>query len=100
MAGLVVADKADRVAAFHHATVESVLDLIGAAGLTSPTQLRRFHLMRRVSLTEVLDLEAIYPPLGKGALLRGDAPERLQSLWDLCVNRFGRTATARIKPIR
>ena len=88
MNGLVVPEKAKRVANFHAATVVSALELTGAAGLASPRDLRTYHLMRRVSPTEVADLSRVHPPLVPGALLSGSAPEHLQRLWSLAERRY------------
>lgn len=83
MKGLDVDDKAVRVANFHNKTVESVLELTGAAGLEHPAALRRHHLVRRVSITEVRDLGFVYPHLPRGALLDESAPEIYRKWWGL-----------------
>lgn len=88
--GLVVDDKATRVANFHHKTIASVLELCGAAGLDSPVDLRARHLFRRVSPEKVRSLDLIYPQLDPGAFLQGTAPSELQSAWDRArTDRFG-----------
>jgi glutamate synthase domain-containing protein 2 len=45
---VVVADKSARVASFHKETVKALADLVAAAGLDHPSQLRPYHFMRRV----------------------------------------------------
>lgn len=79
--GLHVEDKSLRVASFHDKTVESVLELCGAAGLESPVDLRRSHLTHRISPTEVRTFQETFPLLPEGALLDGTAPEALQKMW-------------------
>ncbi len=80
--GLHVDDKAFRVASFHDKTVESVLELCGAAGLESPVDLRREHLTHRISPTEVQTFQETFPLMAEGALLDGTAPPLLQKMWD------------------
>ncbi len=80
--GLHVDDKSLRVASFHDKTVESVLELCGAAGLESPVDLRRSHLTHRVSPTEVRTFQETFPLLPERALVDGTAPEALQKMWD------------------
>lgn len=82
MKGLVVSDKAERVARFQAKTVEAALELMGAAGIEHPDDLRPWHIQRRVSATSVADLSVIYPTIPVGSLLEGTAPEALQRLWE------------------
>jgi glutamate synthase domain-containing protein 2 len=79
--GLVVDEKAPRVASFHDRTIASLLELVGAAGLRSPNDLRPHHVFRRVSPAEVRHLGEIYPILEEGSLLNGTAPEAFKVLW-------------------
>lgn len=73
MSGLVVGNKSVRVARFQHATVESALEIIGAMGLTDPTQVEAHHIMRRVSDTQVLTLKEMYPHVPEGCLIKDGA---------------------------
>lgn len=72
--GLVVADKKRRVSNFHRATVESVAEIIAAAGLSNTAELNRSHVYRRVDTAEIKTYEDIYPSLATGCFLRGDIP--------------------------
>ncbi len=75
MKGLVVDDKKVRVANYHKNTVESFVELIGAAGLQHPDQINHTHVYRRVFMNTVKTFEEIYPVLPDGCLLEGaDAP--------------------------
>lgn len=72
-AGLVVTDKRKRVAMFHSETMESVAHLLGAMGLERVSDLRPWHIMRRVSSTEVKHYGEIFDYIEKGSLL-GPSP--------------------------
>lgn len=69
MNGLDVDDKANRAANFHHETLHSFSELIAAAGIASPADLKRKHINRRISTTKVLKYEDIFPNFKKGSLL-------------------------------
>ena len=68
--GLVVGNKAKRVARFHKGTVHATFDLISSAGLSNPNQLNRSHIYRRVSQTEIKRFDEIYPNLTEACLLQ------------------------------
>jgi len=69
---LVVPDKAQRVANFHRNTLHALAELLSAAGLTHPSQLRPHHIARRVSPSEVRLLSSLFPSLEPGDLLAGN----------------------------
>lgn len=75
--GLVVDDKKTRVANFHKNTVESVVELLGAAGLESTKQLTRHHIYRRISFNEMQTYEEIFPSYQVGSFLNPETiPDR------------------------
>jgi len=78
VAGLVVADKRQRIANYQTATVKSVAELLAAAGLSHLDELNRSHIFRRTSTTEVRRLDEIHPYTEVGSLLRGEPPEHMQ----------------------
>ncbi len=80
--GLDVQDKSVRVANFHDATVESFLEILGATGLSNPTQLKPHFIYRRVSLTQVKTLNQIYDYIEPGALLSKPYPLIFESDWE------------------
>ncbi len=80
--GLDVSSKKHRVHNYHRKTVESFLDILGAAGLSHSDELQPQHIHRRVSPTEVLDYGRIYQYLTPGVLL---------SKTDVLLPKTGRT---------
>jgi len=81
--GLVVEDKAQRVANFHHETILNLMDLLGAAGLKSIEQLEPKHINRRVQGTEVRTYAELYPSIQPNCLLEENLiPDHWRSDWD------------------
>jgi glutamate synthase domain-containing protein 2 len=78
---LVVPDKAERVENFHRATVESLAELVAAAGLDHATQFAPAHFSRRVSPHEVKTFAELYPPLEPGELIKGSGDKRYEIAW-------------------
>jgi hypothetical protein len=78
---LIVADKSERVFNFHRATIESLAELVAAAGLDHPTEFRPAHFSRRVSPHEVMSFAALYPSLRPGELLDGTGHNRFATAW-------------------
>ncbi|PHR57618.1 MAG: FMN-binding glutamate synthase family protein [Robiginitomaculum sp.] len=71
--GLVVTDKAERVYHFHHNTIRALAEVVGAAGLSHPSELQPCHLFHRVSATRALPADEVYDLLEDGILL--DKPQ-------------------------
>ena len=69
---LVVSDKSLRVASYHNNTLKALAELLRAAGLQHPSELRPHHIARRLENGEVRVLSALFPDLEKGELLRGE----------------------------
>src|SRR6516225_8743792 len=80
---LVVSDKLQRVANFHGATMQSLIELTAAAGLDHPSEFAPEHFSRRVSPSEVMTFSQLYPPLERGELLRGTRDLRFREAWEL-----------------
>ena len=70
MRGLVVEDKAQRVANLHEATIESFIELMAASGVASADQLSREHINRRIGATQVMKYSEIYPEVAVGQYLK------------------------------
>lgn len=81
--GLVVENKAQRVAAYHQETVEAFLQLTASMGCEDPVDLDRGHVMRRIDERTVASYDQLYPVLGAGSLLEsGDAaPPEWRAAW-------------------
>jgi glutamate synthase domain-containing protein 2 len=74
--GLVVEDKAARVARFHHETVKATMEIIASAGLSHTSELNRSHIYRRISETEVRRFDEIYSNMLPGCLLNTNSPNK------------------------
>ena len=73
--GLVVPDKAERVASFHRKTLASLSQMLAAAGVTHPDDLGPHHLVRRVSATEIRQFSELHTFLKPGVLLGPDCDD-------------------------
>lgn len=79
--GLVVSDKAPRIARYHEETVHSLLELCAASGLSDHRELRPWHIMRRVSLTDIKHYGDLYEYLDGGELLAAPIPASYARAW-------------------
>lgn len=70
---IVVPDKAQRVANFHHNTLHALAELVAAAGLSHPQELRPHHFQRRASSDKVISFAEQYEQLKPGQLLADPA---------------------------
>ena len=88
-AGLVVADKKQRVANYHHETIQSVRELLAASGLDETKLLNRSHIHRRVSATETLRYDQVFPYIATGSLLQEPYPKQFeQEMKEATANSF------------
>jgi glutamate synthase domain-containing protein 2 len=78
---LVVPHKTERVYNYHHATLHALAELIAAAGLDHPQDLRPVHFSQRVSSTEVKSFAQLYPSLRPGELIDGTEDIRFKDAW-------------------
>lgn len=80
--GLVVPDKAQRIARYHQATIASFLEVMNAMGITRPNQIMPDMLYRRVSGTSIKTFAEIYEYLEPGTLVEdGDHPDIWRREW-------------------
>jgi len=80
---LVVPHKIDRVYNYHHATLHALAELLAAAGLEHPQQLRPIHFSKRSSSTEVCTFAQLYPALRPGELIDGTGDVRFRDAWSM-----------------
>ena len=80
---IVVPDKAERVASFHRETVKALTELIAAAGLSHPHDLRPSHFMQRAAPDRSISFEELYHCMKPGELLDGTAPPHMRQAWDI-----------------
>ena len=59
----------------------ALVELVGAAGLSHPRELRPMHILKRISPSEVKSFAEVYPHLEPGELLAGAQNARDASLW-------------------
>jgi hypothetical protein len=78
---LVVPHKTERVYNYHRATLQALAELLAAAGLDHPQQVRPIHFSKRTSTTEVLSFARLYPPLRPGELIDGTSDPRFREAW-------------------
>jgi glutamate synthase domain-containing protein 2 len=64
-----VPDKAERVRNFHANTIHALAELVGAAGLSHPRDLRPHHLFQRIGADAVVSFAEQYEWLAPGQLL-------------------------------
>lgn len=80
--GLVVSDKATRVANYHEATIENLLELLGAAGLESLDELEPRHINRRIEGTTIRTYAQLYPGISPNCLLHSETiPNEWKDDW-------------------
>jgi len=74
--------KAARVANYQRLMIENLMELIGAAGMSSLDELRPWHINHRVNGTDVKDYAELYPAIASKSLLSdADMPESLRNDW-------------------
>jgi glutamate synthase domain-containing protein 2 len=87
--GLHVGDKSERVARYHKETVKSFFEVLGAAGLSAPSDLKPWFIMRRVNSTEIRSYHELYPPIEPGALLADAVTGRMAGAFQMArADRF------------
>ncbi len=79
---IAVPSKAERVTNFHRETIRSLAEMLAAAGMTSPTELKPEHISRRVGDGRIFTLADQFTFLENGALLGKKAPTEFATLWN------------------
>jgi glutamate synthase domain-containing protein 2 len=80
---LVVPHKIERVYNYHRATLHALTELIAAAGLNHPQEIRPIHFSQRIAITEVQSFAKLYPSLRPGELIDGTSDPRFREAWAL-----------------
>ncbi len=80
---LVVPDKAQRIANFHGNTLHALAELVAAAGLTHPSEIRPHHLARRTNATEIKLFSQVLRFLRPGELLESGGSGFYADAWRL-----------------
>jgi glutamate synthase domain-containing protein 2 len=87
--GLDIDEKKHRVNNFHKNTIHSFLELIGAMGLTNPSQLQPEFIMRRINVQESKSFKELHDFLEPGQLLTKNIPDDFKHDWLLAdSNKF------------
>ena len=77
-----VPDKAERVKRFHDRTVAALAEMLAAAGVAHPDDLRPHHVVHRISSTEIRQFDQLHLFLKQGELVDGHcAHEYYSSNW-------------------
>jgi glutamate synthase domain-containing protein 2 len=79
--GLVVEDKAQRVANYHRHTVNAFTDLVCAAGVAHATDLTPAHVQRRLTASDIATLQDSYEWLDERQLVEGGAQDGWLADW-------------------
>jgi glutamate synthase domain-containing protein 2 len=79
--GLVVADKAQRVASYHRQTIHAFLELMAANGHVDAECISPKHVQRRVDATTIKPFAEVYETLPEGCLVEGSAPKPWLERW-------------------
>ncbi len=79
--GLHVGDKSQRVARYHAETVKSFFEVLGAAGLHHPKELKPWFILKRVSAMETRSYADIYPQVEPGSLLAESVTGVMARAW-------------------
>jgi glutamate synthase domain-containing protein 2 len=75
--------KGQRVANYHKAMIENLLELLAAAGLESLEDLKPSHIQQRVGGTVCKNYDELYPSLPEGCLLQeSTVPGDWKSAWN------------------
>jgi glutamate synthase domain-containing protein 2 len=79
--GIDVEDKAQRVFNYQHSTIKNFNTILGVLGHDSCHEVRPDQFIRRISQTEQLRFDELWPELPEGSLLDGTAPEEWMHDW-------------------
>jgi glutamate synthase domain-containing protein 2 len=81
--GIVPVEKATRIARYHRETLRAAVELMSAAGLAKPSELRPWHIMRRISQLETRHYGEIFEYVERGAFLHESPPASFARAWEV-----------------
>jgi hypothetical protein len=84
---IVVETKSERVSRFHHNTLAALGELVGAAGLGHPNELRPQHILKRMSASEVKSFAEVYKFLSPRELIAGTNEPHYAQHWGMADHR-------------
>ncbi|WP_136474073.1 FMN-binding glutamate synthase family protein [Pseudomonas sp. DG56-2] len=98
---LVVPDKAERVYSFHRNTLHALAEMLAAAGLDHPSQLKPKHLVRRISASEIQLFSQLHVFLKPGELLSGSIESEFYArMWRMARSDSFEPETGEASPIK
>ncbi|MBM3108298.1 FMN-binding glutamate synthase family protein [Pseudomonas sp. V1] len=98
---LVVPDKAERVYSFHRNTLHALAEMLAAAGLDHPSQLKPKHLVRRISASEIQLFSQLHVFLKPGELLSGSIESEFYArMWRMARSDSFEPETGEVSPIK
>ena len=80
--GLVVDQKKHHVFSYHKNTIHSFLEIVGAMGLTNPSQLKPEHIIQRISYNISKPLSELFFYLEPKQLLGANIPDTYKNIWE------------------
>src|SRR5690242_19402181 len=80
---LVVDDKATRVQQFHQNTLAALAEMVAAAGLSHPNELRPQHILKRISASVAKSFAEVYTFIKTRELIAGVPDARYAAHWAL-----------------
>ena len=80
--GLVVPDKAERVARFQRQTLHGLREMVVAMGLENPWQITPCHINERLDSARAAPINEIYGFVKEGALLDDPASTQYARVWE------------------
>ena len=81
---LVVSDKTERVYQFHRNTMKALAEMLAAAGLNHSNEVRPWHLVRRISGSEIKSYQQILYFVAERALIDGQETSHFyKQMWQL-----------------
>ena len=97
---VVVKDKAERVRQFQGATLKALGEVIAAAGLYHPNELRPHHISKRINMEQVRTYAELHSWLHEGELLNGTDEPHFHHAWSLAsADNFNATRPTNLEDV-